>query len=109
MVQGLKRSVSGLNLLVLRPRLRNNANDTCARHTASNDARAQVSASAERERAGLLSKISVYEGRQEAQLTVIAESADSLAELQGALEEAQVGPHFTPMIARCCVILFLKE
>jgi chromosome segregation ATPase len=49
----------------------------------------EMGASAERERAGLLSKVSVYEGRQEAQLRVIAESSDSLAELQGALEEAQ--------------------
>ena len=42
----------------------------------------EVAAAAERERASLLSKMSVYGSRQDAQLNVIAESAEALAELQ---------------------------
>ena len=35
----------------------------------------------------LLTKISVYEGRQESQLTVIAESSETIRELQGQVDE----------------------
>jgi chromosome segregation ATPase len=48
----------------------------------------EVEASAEREAAKLVSKLSVYESRQDVQLGVIADSAEACAKLQQQLEEA---------------------
>lgn len=49
----------------------------------------EVEASAEREAAKLVSKLSVYESRQDVQLGVIADSAEACANLQQQLEDAK--------------------